>query len=146
MRKEVPEKLERGRVRRGPLVTTSDDGFYGAFEIAGPCGAPLRIVSSLGGEPIAQGWEHVSVSTPWRPPNWEEMCAVKTLCWYEDECVVQFHPPRAAYVNNHPHCLHLWKPPYAVVLPPEILIGIKAAGENIGPEKARALQMHLWKL
>lgn len=29
--------------------------------------------------------------------------------WGEEECVVQFHPPRSEYVNRHPYCLHLWK-------------------------------------
>ena len=27
----------------------------------------------------------------------------------QDECVVQFHPPKSEYVNLHPYCLHLWK-------------------------------------
>lgn len=28
----------------------------------------------------------------------------------EDERVMQFHPPKSEYINNHPYCLHLWKP------------------------------------
>ena len=52
----------------------------------------------------------------YRPPremtiiaSWEEMCRVKDIFWGEDECVVQFHPPKSEYVNLHPYCLHLWK-------------------------------------
>jgi len=64
----------------------------------------LVVVASWGG-----GWEHVSVSFSHRCPTWDEMCIVKDLFWNEDECVVQYHPPKTEYVNNHPHCLHLWK-------------------------------------
>jgi hypothetical protein len=57
------------------------------------------------------------------------MAFVKDLFWHDDECVVQFHPPKSEYINNHPYCLHLWKPPYEVKLPPSILVGVKEAGE-----------------
>lgn len=33
----------------------------------------------------------------------------KDIFWDEEECVVQFHPPRSQYVDTHPYCLHLWK-------------------------------------
>jgi hypothetical protein len=56
------------------------------------------------------------------------MCFVKDLFWSEHECVVQFHPPRSVYVNNHPFCLHLWHKPN-LPTPPVILVGIKALGE-----------------
>ena len=40
----------------------------------------------------------------------------------------QFHPPRSEYVNNHPNCLHLWKPVGAEFsMPDSILVGIKEA-------------------
>lgn len=55
------------------------------------------------------GWEHVSVSTPGRCPNWDEMCFVKDLFWAPEDVVIQFHPGRSHYVNNHPYCLHLWR-------------------------------------
>lgn len=55
------------------------------------------------------GWEHVSVSLRNRCPTWEEMCAFKDIFWEEEECVVQFHPPKSEYVNLHPYCLHMWK-------------------------------------
>lgn len=65
------------------------------------------------------GWEHVSVSLKHRCPNWDEMCFIKSLFWEDDECVVQFHPPKKEYVNVHPHCLHLWKPKdKSILMPP----------------------------
>ena len=60
-----------------------------------------------------EGWEHVSVSTRGRCPNWDEMVFVKNLFWGPDDVVMQLHPPQSAYVNNHPHCLHLWRPQHA---------------------------------
>jgi hypothetical protein len=64
-------------------------------------------------EPELAGWEHVSVSVVThkgtRLPTWNEMCRVKDLFWEDTETVVQFHPPKADYVNTHPHVLHLWR-------------------------------------
>ena len=74
------------------------------------------------------GWEHVSVSTPSRVPNWDEMCFVKNLFWSADDVVVQFHPAAADYVNHHPYCLHLWRPNgINFPTPAPILVGLKAA-------------------
>jgi hypothetical protein len=72
---------------------------------------------------FSNGWEHVSVSG-WRCPNWEEMCYVKDLFWYEEELVVQFHPPKSRYINCHPTCLHLWARK-DVPQPPSDLVGPK---------------------
>lgn len=55
------------------------------------------------------GWEHVSVSRKDRTPTWEEMCFVKDLVFDDEEVVVQYHPPKSEYVNNHPYCLHMWR-------------------------------------
>lgn len=86
-----------------------------------------------------EGWEHLSVSikkfknprtrrvfeVP-RCPTWEEMCMVKDLFWEPEECVVQYHPPRSMYVNNHPNCLHLWRPTtMSLPVPKPILVGIQ---------------------
>lgn len=68
----------------------------------------------------------MSVSRKDRCPTWDEMCAVKDLFWTEEDAVVQFHPPRSDYVNNHPFCLHLWKPSEGtLLLPPSILVGVR---------------------
>lgn len=126
MRKELPVKLEEGRIRQGRMSSSQSDGPYGAFIVHGPCGCGLTIVASGADE---TGWEHVSVSTPRRPPNWQEMCFVKDLFWGEEECVMQLHPPKSEYVNNYPHCLHMWRPTKVdIPLPPSILVGYKSLG------------------
>lgn len=56
------------------------------------------------------GWDHVSVSYNDRCLTWEEMCIVKDIFFQEEECAIQYHPPKSEYVNNHPYVLHLWKP------------------------------------
>lgn len=59
---------------------------------------------------IYGGWDHVSVSRKTRCPTWEEMCALKDLVFEPEETVMQLHPEKSEYVNNHPFCLHLWRP------------------------------------
>ena len=120
MRATVPPKLEAGRIRSGPFGSDASDGLCGAFELRAPSGAALRIISSGSfTDELTLGWEHVSVSTAHRVPNWQEMCWVKNLFWDEEECVVQFHPPLSKYVNIHPHTLHLWRhKTQAFLIPP----------------------------
>ena len=81
-------------------------------------------------DPFHIAWEHVSVSIKGnRPPNWREMCHVKDLFWAPDECVVQFHPAAADYVNNMNTCLHMWRcTAQEFPTPPPSLIGIKELG------------------
>jgi hypothetical protein len=68
-------------------------------------------------------WDHVSVSGEYRTPSWEAMCHIKELCFNEDETVVQYHVPCKHWINDHPHCLHLWKPQTrAIPRPPEKLV------------------------
>ena len=120
MRKDVPEKLEAGRVRNGEMASDSSYGFAGYFVLMGPTGAELRIMS---GGKDGTGWEHVSVSLDRRTPNWREMCWVKDLFWNEDECVVQYHPPASKHINLHPNCLHLWRPVSGLFpMPPVIMV------------------------
>lgn len=72
------------------------------------------------------GWEHVSVSLNNRCPNWREMCHIKDLFWDEEDTVLQFHPPKSKYINNHPYCLHLWRPVGKdIELPPQHAVGVK---------------------
>ena len=70
-----------------------------------------------------EGWEHVSVSRVDRIPSWNDMCLVKDTFWGPEDTIVQFHPPKSQYVNCHLNCLHLWKPPYEVILPPQKFVG-----------------------
>lgn len=120
MKSLLPERVENARITRGRYRSDSSYGANGAFEINGPCGAQLVIIASDG-----EGWEHVSVSIKHRCPNWTEMSFVKDLFWRPDETVIQYHPARSEYVNYHPYCLHLWKPPFYVALPPSLLVGPK---------------------
>lgn len=137
MRIKLPERLERGRVEGDPSW-----GAYGVFEIRGPTGLMLYIVASAGDDddPMAGGWEHVSVSTPHRIPTWLEMCLVKDLFWDDEEVVVQFHPRKSEYVNQHPHVLHLWRPRLtAIPTPPNAndLSWHKGCGQ---PNRRRTLE------
>ena len=130
MRAIISETIERGRITQGAMASKPGDGMYGAFLVLCPATQKhLAVVSSAGDYAVSEGWEHVSVSSKARNPNWQEMCFIKNLFWDAEECVVQFHPPASLYVNNCVYCLHLWKPPYKVVLPPSILVGYKALGE-----------------
>lgn len=91
----------------------------------------LRVIASRGGGPAELGgsdpysrWDHVSVSLPNRCPTWEEMCFIKELFFERDEPAMQLHPAKD-YVNNHPYCLHLWRPLDAEIpLPFAEMVGI----------------------
>lgn len=70
------------------------------------------------------GWDHVSISLEHRCPTWEEMCFIKESFFYDEECVVQYHPKKSEYVKRHPYCLHLWKQQgVEYITPPKILVG-----------------------
>lgn len=132
MRNEIDPKLIQGRVKSGPFGSDDSIGLNGAFFVFGPCGEELKIIASdaSAGQAV-DGWEHVSVSTRRRCPNWREMCFVKNLFFKSTETVVQFHPPEDDYINNHPHCLHLWRDTkHDHRLPPSILVGIKGLDSN----------------
>jgi len=111
---------EEYRLKIGMFASTEESGNNGMFKIPFQS-YQFRVIASDG-----DGWEHVSVSLEHRCPNWKEMCYFKNLFWDEDECVVQYHPPKSEYVNNHPYCLHLWRPiGKEIPAPPSILVGIK---------------------
>ena len=83
------------------------DAKNGAFKVF-VGGRSFFVIASSGG-----GWEHVSVSPGGkksRCPTWDEMCAIKDMFFEEEEAVMQLHPAKSEYVNNHPYCLHLWRP------------------------------------
>jgi len=120
-------EIEEFRIRTGRQATFSGEP-YGAFIVPrhrAPFHTELKIIASSGNIHEGIEWEHVSVSTEKRCPNWPEMCFVKDLFWAEDETVMQLHPPKNAYVNNHEYCLHLWRPlNQTIPLPPQIAVGI----------------------
>jgi hypothetical protein len=130
MRLQFSISLEDGRVRTGHFASRSGRS-HGAFHLQGPCGCELAIISS--GTDAETGWEHVSVSTNRRIPNWTEMCFVKDLFWDEEEAVMQLHPPKSSYVNVHPYCLHLWRPTGdagCIPLPDPVLVGPKVEDDD----------------
>ena len=119
---QVPERF---RIRTGALGSDKTCGNNGAFFVKlRPGGSVLKVIASDG-----EGWEHVSVSLPNRCPTWDEMAGIKAQFWGDDDCVVQFHPPRSEYVNNHRFCLHLWRPTaHDIPTPPSLLVGLKDIG------------------
>jgi hypothetical protein len=121
MKRPLPPRVERGRVRTGTFASSPADGNNGAFLLE-LSGGTLQLIVSDG-----EGWEHVSASFRNRCPTWPEMCYIKDLFWEVEEWVCQWHPPRSQYVNNHPYCLHLWRPTNGFAdVPPINLVGIKA--------------------
>jgi hypothetical protein len=99
----VPNK---SRVIFGPMASDESEGNNGMFVVRqNQYTKQLAVIASDG-----MGWEHVSVSLPSRCPTWEEMCFVKGVFWDEEDTVVQYHPAKSEYVNNHSFCLHLWRP------------------------------------
>jgi hypothetical protein len=123
---------ERARIIDHPDIgSTADDGQNGAFDLESSAhGWRLLLICSDGTDPtVTEQWEHVSVHAynragTMRTPSWDEMCFVKDLCWDPEDVVMQLHPRRSQYVNQHPHTLHLWRPCAAVIPePPAIFVG-----------------------
>jgi len=86
------------------IQEVGEDGGWAITYLAGSR-KPVMVVFSWG-----DGWDHVSVSYKNRCCTWGEMCEIKDIFFREDECVVQYHPAKVDYVNNHPYVLHLWRP------------------------------------
>jgi len=118
---------ERYRSISGRMASTHENGNNGMFFIPGTnrqerC--PMKVMASDG-----MGWEHVSVSYQHRCPTWLEMCFIKHLFWGDEARVMQLHPPKSEWVNNHSFCLHLWRPEdVEIPHPPEYMVGIKEVG------------------
>lgn len=103
------------------VVQVGADGFAGYVRHRGWPRRRVAVVASWG-----SGWEHVSVSLRDRCPTWDEMCVVKDIFWDAEITVMQIHPPKSQYVNQHPYCLHLWRPQHNTIpTPPMWMVGIK---------------------
>lgn len=116
--------LNRHRIRSGTFHSDDVDGFNGAFQFRlNGENRTVCIVASDG-----EGWQHVSVSFGRVPgtPSWDVMCQVKDLFFEPEDWVVQFHPAKSAYVNNHKGCLHLWRciDGREMPTPPTVLVGV----------------------
>lgn len=133
----VPEQY---RIVTGPQASHAAFGNNGAFRIPNKSGAVKRVRNGKERElfVIASDgalWEHVSVhvydseSKKFFLPLWDEMCFIKDLFWDEEDVVMQLHPKKSEYVNNHAYVLHLWRPvSKEIPTPPAILVGSKSAG------------------
>jgi hypothetical protein len=137
MRKSPPDQF---RVQSAGFWSSSyGDGFNGAFSIPLPGFGHKVIANCIVSDGLCDveeisGWEHVSVHIveygKQRIATWAEMCAVKDIFWEDEECVVQFHPPKSEYVNNHPFVLHLWKQVKSdMARPHHLTVGIKGLGQ-----------------
>lgn len=103
MKDQIPSNIEGLRITSGPMASDSAIGRNGLFEIP-YARTRLKVMVS-----DQLGWDHISVSTSFRTPSWEEMCFIKNLFFKKEEAVIQFHPPESVYVNACSNCLHLWR-------------------------------------
>lgn len=95
------------------------DSYNGFFKIKIK-GETYTVIASNG-----EGWEHVSISSKHKIPSWKTMCMLKDMFFEENEVVMQLHPAKENYVNNHPNCLHLWRPINSEIpIPPTYMVGI----------------------
>jgi hypothetical protein len=95
------------------------------------------------------GWEHLSVSMPNKTPSWDQMCVMKDIFWNKNETCVEYHPKEEDYVNNHKHCLHIWRPAEQELLtPPSILVGFKNDAQKymiLKNCKEQGIKINNWK-
>ena len=120
------------------MASDSSFGNNGCFVIESiKKGRTLYVIASNG-----MGWEHVSVHVldgkEQRTPTWREMCFIKDLFWDGEDVVIQYHPMKSEYVNNHPFTLHLWRPTELMIPRPPPDTSRRPAGE------AYSLQSSSW--
>lgn len=58
----------------------------------------------------SDGW-HLSISTPYRNPFWEEIKAARYDLLPHDITMAMIFPPTNEYVNIHNYCFHLYQIP-----------------------------------
>jgi hypothetical protein len=110
---ELPDECYRNK--DAPINPSTD----GCFEILRE-GVILCVIASVG-----SGWDHVSVSTQYRCPTWEEMELVAKLFFKNDEEAMQLHVPIKDHINEHPFVLHWWRPRSKlkkIPLPPKYMV------------------------
>lgn len=114
MKKKLHDSIERCRINLTEFEQTKRGQLRGLF-IVRNAQMQINIISDEGER---SGWEHVSISVKYdhpilgivdHTPGWDVMNQVKDMFWDEDECVLQFHPPKSEYVNTKQNVLHLWK-------------------------------------
>lgn len=91
----------------------------GARRLAGDCGLAaawrcrdgLAVLGTV--DPTPHGnLLHVSLSYADRDPDWATIRAVRDLFFGPDLDVMMVLPCAVDYVNDHPHCFHLWQTPH----------------------------------
>lgn len=99
--KEIKDAIKE---KGGIVIEEREDGISFRLQI-NVKGLSFFVIACNGGI-----WDHVSVSTKFRVPNWDEMCFIKRLCFQNEENAYQIHPAEKDYINCHPYVLHLWRP------------------------------------
>jgi hypothetical protein len=99
-------RANRWRIRNSQWASTDQDGWNGHFLV--PLEGELWHVIISDGE----GWQHLSVTNAQKRimPGWHIMCRLKDAFFADDVWVAQYHPAKEDNVNDHPFCLHLWRP------------------------------------
>jgi len=117
---------DTNRLKNHPTLWSDDSmGNNGVFILYWK-GIEIHCIASDG-----MGWEHVSVTIRNKIPTWEIMCYVKDIFWDKEDCILQYHPPKSLYVNEHNKCLHLWRPiGIKIPIPDPILVGYKKKDYN----------------
>lgn len=131
----------KNRLRTGMLGSTDKEGNNGVFMFQRARYALHTVCSDT------MGWEHVSVSrSDAKMPTWLDMCFIKEKFWSDEDTIMQLHPPKADWINNHAKCLHLWRPTSAapanqIPLPPAIMVGIKGLDSQDAKAAADRLKL-----
>ena len=69
----------------------------------------LKVAISCCVEQDGRNWIHLSVSRRKTLPSWAELKQVKDLFLGINALAIQVLPPKAEFVNDYEHCLHLYQ-------------------------------------
>lgn len=106
---KFPHEVELAREKREDMYASNMNDSFGLFQFGHIHICQTTIVDVLTVMiSDGMGWDHISVSTKDHCPTWDQMNWVKDLFFVPECCVIQFHPPKSKYVNNHPFVLHMW--------------------------------------
>jgi hypothetical protein len=117
--KSISEIIDELFYIDGAFVYHKDDEFL-LFTI-GDLGVLLSLV---------KGWDHLAVSVRGRTPTYQEMKAVKRLCFRDDEWAYELHPAVDDYISIHENALHIWRPQDGVWRVPPVDVFMKPWGDG----------------
>jgi len=105
-------QLQRVQV---PAPTASLPGSHQAYHSSSGCGIIVGLEPAWAGPPgvwlpegAADLW-HLSISHPDRYPTWDELADARYELVPDQVTMAMLLPPKADYLNVHPHCFHLWQ-------------------------------------